>query len=47
MKTTAGVFLAHCDAGLTLTGCDEFGTPEWVGTPTQWNAYQTIIDSHV
>lgn len=45
MKTTAGVFLAHCKAGLNLTGSDEFGNPQWTGTPSQWNDYQTLIET--
>ena len=30
-------FLARDRAGLTFTGFDEKGHPEWIGTIQQWN----------
>lgn len=39
---TAGMFLAHCDAGLEFKGMNEYGY-HWTGTKEQWSRFWNIV----
>lgn len=42
MKTTAGDFLNHTTAGLTICGQESDGTIMWVGGVAQWDVYNQL-----
>ena len=46
MKTTAYKFKNACDAGLTLSGQDEEGNPEWIGTDKQFEEMNKLTQEH-
>ena len=45
MKSYAHTIQNAGHAGLILTGTDEYGTPEWLGTRKQWDIF-TLLESN-